>query len=88
VLWRWGLLEVNATVIYTWLVMALLVVGAKLVTRRLSADAKISRGQNPLEVLVSGIMKQIQEISQQPPGPTCHSSARSFCLSRWPIFWP
>lgn len=69
VLWRWGLLELNATIIYTWLVMALLVVGAKLVTRRLTAEAGISRGQNLLEVVVAGIMKQIQEISQQPPGP-------------------
>ncbi|MDD5643499.1 MAG: F0F1 ATP synthase subunit A, partial [Syntrophales bacterium] len=40
-----------------------------LVTRRLSTDAKISKWQNLLEVLVSGMREQIRQISQEEPGP-------------------
>ncbi|MDD5642905.1 MAG: F0F1 ATP synthase subunit A, partial [Syntrophales bacterium] len=69
VLWRWGPVLLNATILYTWLVMALLVLVSWLVTRRLSTDAKISKWQNLLEVLVSGMREQIRQISQEEPGP-------------------
>ncbi|MBI4642413.1 MAG: F0F1 ATP synthase subunit A [Deltaproteobacteria bacterium] len=69
VLWRWGPVVLNATILYTWLVMALLVLGSWLVTRRLSTGAKISPWQNLLEVLVAGMREQIRQISQQDPGP-------------------
>ena len=32
----WGTFKINATIFYTWLVMAILSVGSVLVTRRLS----------------------------------------------------
>lgn len=64
---RWGPLTLNATLVFTWLVMALLVVAAWLVTRKLSAGSELRRGQNLLEVLVLGILDQIQEASQQDP---------------------
>jgi F-type H+-transporting ATPase subunit a len=67
VLWRLGALPVSATLLFTWLVMALLTLGAWLVTRRLSADARISPWQNLLEVLVEGMRSQIREVSQQDP---------------------
>ncbi len=69
VLWRWGPVQLNATILYTWLVMALLVLISWLVTRRLSTGERISPWQNLLEVLVSGIREQIRQISQQDPGP-------------------
>jgi F-type H+-transporting ATPase subunit a len=68
VFWRWGPVVLNATMIYTWVVMALLVTGSWLVTRRLSSGPRVSRGQNLLEVLVLGLKNQIQQISQQEPG--------------------
>lgn len=68
VLWRWGAIELNATIVYTWLVMALLVAGAWLVTRRLSTTEQMSRWQNLLEVLVVGMRDQIRGVSQQDPG--------------------
>jgi len=68
VLWRWGPLVVNATLVYTWLVMLLLTGGSWLVTRRLSAAPPLSRWQNLLEVVVSTIAGQIQQISQQRSG--------------------
>lgn len=67
VFWQWGPFALNATIIYTWGVMALLVGGSWLVSRRLSADVRLSRGQNLLEVLVSGVLDQIRQVSQQEP---------------------
>jgi len=68
VFWQLGWLPVNATIIFTWLVMALLVLGSWLVTRRLSTDTKLSRWQNLLEVIVTGIRDQIEEVSHQKAG--------------------
>jgi len=65
---RWGALELNATIVFTWLVMAILVLGSWLVTRRLSTTTRISRWQNLLEVLVDGIRQQIRDVSRQEPG--------------------
>ena len=69
VLWQWGAVRINATLIFTWFVMALLVLFSWVVTRKLSASTRISRGQNLLEVLVLGICAQIEEISTQKPEP-------------------
>ena len=68
VLWQWGPFGLNATLLYTWLVMALLTLTCWLVTRRLSTGTDISRWQNLLEVLVTGIRDQIEQVSHQPPG--------------------
>lgn len=68
VFFRWGPIVVNGTIVLTWLVMALMVVGAKLVTRGLTGETRLSRWQNLMEVLVTGIRDQIREISGQPPG--------------------
>lgn len=67
VLWRWGSVSLNATIVFTWLVMVLLVAGSWLVTRNLSTGIRFSRGQNLLEVVVVGILGQIREASQQEP---------------------
>lgn len=69
VIWQWGAITINATLLFTWLVMALLVLFSSLVTRNLSSSTRLSRGQNLLEVIVLGINNQIEEISQQPPEP-------------------
>ena len=68
VLWQWGPIHVNATLAYTWLVMGLLTLGAWLVTRRLDTGEEISRWQNLLEVLVTGLRDQIRDVSRQDPG--------------------
>lgn len=68
VYWRSGLFKVNATLAFTWLVMAILVVGSWVVTRRLRTDTSLSRGQNLLEIVVEGIQDQIRDITQQDPG--------------------
>jgi F-type H+-transporting ATPase subunit a len=69
VFWQWGPVMVNATLVFTWLVMGLLGTGSWWITRRLSTDVTLSRWQNLLEVLVSGIRDQIQQTSGQDPDP-------------------
>ena len=69
VFWQFGGFAINATIVFTWGVMALLVVGAWLITWRLSTGARLSRWQNLLEVLVSTMREQIRELSHQEPGP-------------------
>lgn len=67
IFWEWGWVHINATLIYTWLTMALLVLIAWGVGRRLSAEPPISRWQNLLEIVVKGIRDQIADISHQDP---------------------
>ena len=69
IFWHRGIITINATLVFTWLVMILLVLGSWLVTRKLSASTNISQGQNLLEVLILGIGEQIEEVSQQEPQP-------------------
>ena len=67
VIWEWGFVSLNATIIYTWLIIGLLTFGSWLITRRLSTEARISGWQNFLEVIVVGIRDQIREVSHQDP---------------------
>jgi F-type H+-transporting ATPase subunit a len=68
VIWQWGPVELNATIVFTWLVMAILVIGSRLITWRLRDDETLSRWQNLLEVVVNGLNDQIAQVSQQNPG--------------------
>lgn len=64
VFWQHGPLTLNATIVFTWIVMALLLVGSWLITRRLSTDVRMSRWQNLLEIIVEDMRVQIREISR------------------------
>jgi len=65
VFWERGFFHLNATIVYTWVVMALLVLGSWLITRRLSSGTELSRWQNLLEIVVDFMRKQIREIGQE-----------------------
>jgi F-type H+-transporting ATPase subunit a len=67
ILWEYGFIKINATLAFTWGVMALLAIGSFLVTRRLSVDPPISKAQNMLEAIVYHVNEQIRDISQQDP---------------------
>lgn len=67
--WHVGPIELNATIVFTWAVMAIMVLLSWLVTRKLTSGVAMARGQNLLEVLVNGMRNQIREISQHDPGP-------------------
>ncbi len=68
VLWRWGGISLNATLLFTWGIMIILVAGSFLITRHLSSGVRISRWQNLLEIVVAGIRDQIRDIGHQDPG--------------------
>jgi F-type H+-transporting ATPase subunit a len=67
ILWQWWFVKINATMIFTWIIMALLLFFSWLATRKISTDIHISRWQNLLEVIVSTIREQIKEVSQDNP---------------------
>jgi F-type H+-transporting ATPase subunit a len=67
VYFQYGLFKLNATIVFTWGLMLVLLVGSKLVTRRLSVDLTRSRWQNLLEIVVTGIQKQIADIGLTRP---------------------
>jgi F-type H+-transporting ATPase subunit a len=69
IIWEWGFIKLNATILFTWLIMLLLTGISWLVTRNIRADFTLSKGQNMLEAVVSSAMDQIREISQQEPRP-------------------
>jgi F-type H+-transporting ATPase subunit a len=56
---------INATLVYTWLVMGILVVGSMVITRNLSTDRTLSRWQNLLEVIVGAIRSEIREVVKE-----------------------
>lgn len=67
VLWDGGFVNINLTLVTTWIVMVVIIVGAYLITRRLSSGAQLSRWQNGLEVVVNFLRAQIREVSGQHP---------------------
>lgn len=68
ILWQRGPVTLNATIVFTWVVMAVLSLGSWLVTRNLAEDGKMSRRRNLLETLVTFLNDQISATSRQEPG--------------------
>jgi F-type H+-transporting ATPase subunit a len=67
VFWQIGWFKINATITYTWGLMAVLAIGSYLVTRGLSKGLERSRWQNLLEIVVTGIVTQIGEVGLTRP---------------------
>src|ERR1017187_4027431 len=67
IFWQHGFLKLNATIAFTWGLMFVLAAGSKLVTRRLSTGLERSRWQNLLEIVVTGIAKQIEDVGLSEP---------------------
>ena len=65
---QFGFFKLNATIVCTWAVMAILVLGSILLTRRLKYGPNIPKWQHILEKLVLTLRDQIQEMMQQKPG--------------------
>ncbi|HRX61743.1 MAG TPA: F0F1 ATP synthase subunit A [Candidatus Competibacter sp.] len=69
VLLDFGPVSINATLVFTWLTIALLAGLARWITRKLSTTGELSSWQNCLEVLVEGAQRQIRDIARQDPDP-------------------
>ena len=67
IFWQHGLFKLNGTIVFTWALMAVLVLGSMWITRRLSTDHQRSRWQNLLEIVVTGITQQIREVGLARP---------------------
>jgi len=67
VFWQFGFFKLNATIVFTWGLMLVLVAGSRLVTRRLSTGLQRSRWQNLLEIIVTAINRQIAEVGLRQP---------------------
>jgi F-type H+-transporting ATPase subunit a len=67
IFWQHGFLKLNATIVFTWGLMLVLAAGSKLVTRRLSTGIDRSRWQNLLEIVVTAIGKQIEDVGLRQP---------------------
>ena len=67
VFWQDGVFKLNATILYTWALMIALSVGSMLITRNLSTGLRRSRWQNLLEIIVTGIEKQIEDVGLPRP---------------------
>ena len=67
IFWRHGALKLNGTIVFTWGLMFVLAVGSRLITRKLSTDLQRSRWQNFLEIIVTAIEKQIEEVGLPHP---------------------
>jgi F-type H+-transporting ATPase subunit a len=68
IFYEWRGLQLNATIVFTWMVMALLVLGSWAITARLSEGETVSRWQVALEVIVTTIHDQIAEVGADKPG--------------------
>ncbi len=62
--WGWG--QINATLVFTWVIMLLMVGGSWWITRRLTSSTTISSWQNLLEVLVQSMVDHIEDIVHRP----------------------
>ena len=67
VFWRHGYFVLNSTIVTTWALMLVMTVGAMLITRKLATEGHISRWQSFLEIVVTSIQEQIQEVGLQHP---------------------
>lgn len=65
--WHYGWFTLNATIVFTWAIMLVMAIGAKLITRHLSTNHERSRWQNLLEIVVCAIQEQISDIGLKQP---------------------
>ncbi|WP_269619435.1 F0F1 ATP synthase subunit A [Zhongshania sp. BJYM1] len=65
--WQLGWIKLNATIVFTWLIMLGLGLGSLLITRHLSTTHERSRWQNLLEIIVTNIVSQIEEVGLPKP---------------------
>lgn len=67
IFWQHGFIIINLTLITTWALMLVLIIGARLLTRKLKTDIHISRWQCMLEMIVTGINEQIKAVGLNHP---------------------
>ena len=67
IFWQQGWFKLNGTIVFTWGIMLLLALGAKLITRNLTTEHQRSRWQNLLEIIVTAMQQQIKDVGLKQP---------------------
>ena len=67
IFWQHGWFKLNGTIVFTWGIMLLLALGAKLITRNLTTEHQRSRWQNLLEIIVTAMQQQIKDVGLKQP---------------------
>ena len=67
IFWQHGFFVINLTIVTTWALMLVLVIASALITRKLKSHIHISRWQCILEMLITGMNKQIKDIGLEKP---------------------
>ncbi len=68
IFWQYGFLKLNGTIIFTWGLMFVMAVGSKLITlQSVHGTEDGTRWQNLLEIVVTGIEKQIEDVGLRHP---------------------
>jgi F-type H+-transporting ATPase subunit a len=67
ILWQYGWLKLNGTIVTTWVMMIVMAAGARLLTHRLASAGPVSRVQAALEIIVTGVEQQIREVGLDRP---------------------
>ena len=67
IFWQHGFIKLNATIVYTWGLMLVMVVGSKIITGKLSPELSRSRWQSTLEIILTSILKQIEDVGLDQP---------------------
>ncbi len=68
IIWQYGFVVLNSTIVTTWVLMFVMTVGSICITRKLKLEGDISRWQGFLEIVVTTIQQQIKEVGLQNPG--------------------
>ena len=67
IFWQYGFIKINATIVYTWGLMLFMAAGSKIITSKLSTGLDRYHWQNILEIIVTGILKQIEDVGLDQP---------------------
>jgi F-type H+-transporting ATPase subunit a len=67
IFWQFGFVKLNGTIVFTWGLMLVMILGAKSITRTVSLGMARTRWQNLLEIIVTGIEQQISEVGLSNP---------------------
>lgn len=64
IVWQYGFFKINQTILFTWLVMALLITTAIILRAFLTSEKNFGRLQNFFEIITSGIEGQISQMTK------------------------
>jgi F-type H+-transporting ATPase subunit a len=66
---KWGVVTINATLVYTWATIAIIAITVHLITRKLIVSGKRTRGQQFLEWAVDAMKSEIGQAMNRDPRP-------------------